>query len=568
MESANTIIKGRRRWDEPFAESWDDEQYSRMLELPIFKAIDSSRFPAHLPLAGIIRNDTRLIRYEPGEIVAREDDYGSSAFVVVSGEVSVVLPPGLPASMLGRAESNPPEGWIGAIKRIFNRSRYKETRRYAGQGSHVKGSLYYQHGIARVRLKNYQQVLSKCQFAAIGEGGLLGEVAALTRSPRTATLVVTQPTELLEIRWQGFRELRKFDDEFRKRVDDIYRERNRISYLRALPWFAGLDDDAIQRIADHTLLESYGDWDWKANRKNGANTVPVEPMIVEQGDYVDGLLILLNGSARIVGTKHSGKQTIGFLRAGDVFGMNEIANELDRPGDDPPIHRYSLTAIGHADVLRIPTTLVEQELLSKMDLERFVQLITECEYPLPRTDSGFQEFIEEHHFANGRSTMVIDTNRCVRCDDCVTACARNHDNNPRFVRHGHQFANLMITNACMHCVDPVCMVGCPTGAISRRIDGEVVINDETCIGCSTCANSCPYDNIRMVEISDSRGNPVVDSQSGKAIIKATKCDMCVDNLGGPACERACPHDALYRLDLTDSQSLNALLQRAARFEQE
>ena len=65
----------------------------------------------------------------------------------------------------------------------------------------------------------------------------------------------------------------------------------------------------------------------------------------------------------------------------------------------------------------------------------------------------------------------------------------------------------MVANACLHCVDPVCMIGCPTGAIHRSaVGGQVVINDDTCIGCATCANSCPYNNIQMVEIRDPQGN--------------------------------------------------------------
>ncbi len=100
--------------------------------------------------------------------------------------------------------------------------------------------------------------------------------------------------------------------------------------------------------------------------------------------------------------------------------------------------------------------------------------------------------------------MLIDLDRCVRCDECVVACARAHDNNPRFNRHGRRHDHYMVANACMHCMDPVCMIGCPTGAIHRSsAGGQVVINDLTCIGCSTCANSCPYDNIRMVEARDS-----------------------------------------------------------------
>jgi Fe-S-cluster-containing hydrogenase component 2 len=135
----------------------------------------------------------------------------------------------------------------------------------------------------------------------------------------------------------------------------------------------------------------------------------------------------------------------------------------------------------------------------------------------------------------------------VRCDDCVKACSSTHGGNPRFIRHGRTFDHWMVANACMHCRDPVCMIGCPTGAIHRHVTaGVVVINDDTCIGCGTCANSCPYDNIRLVEISNPSGNAVVDDE-GRAIVKATKCDLCVEQLGGPACARACPHDALRRV---------------------
>jgi len=568
MELTNTKIERRQRWDKPFADSWSEEEITRTLALPIIHAMDAEKFPSQLSLMGIIRNDARLVKYEEGDIVAREDDYGSSAFIVVSGEVTVVIPPGLSPDLLGRGVATGPEGWMSAFKRLFTRSPYNETRHYATEGWDIKTDLRYQHGVARVHIENIEEELADCQTLKIGQGELIGEVAALTRSPRTATMVVTEPCELLEIRWQGFRDLRKYDEGFRRRVDDIYRERNRVSYLKALPFFHDLEESRIEAIAEQTLLESYGDLEWKANRKKGSgNAGSSEPIIVEQGDYVDGLLIVLNGGARIVGKRNAGKQTIGFLRAGDFFGMHEIvADRQEHPDQDFAVHQYSLTATGHADVLRIPTHLIEKELLQNLSAEQLKNLTEQSTYPPAAIDPGFQEFIGEHRYTNGRFTMVIDTSRCVRCDDCVTACARNHDNNPRFLRHGRHYSSLMITNSCMHCVDPVCMVGCPTGAISRRVGGEVAINDETCIGCSTCANACPYDNIRMVEISDTDGNPAVDEQTHKPIVKATKCDLCVDNKGGPACERACPHDALSRVDLTDTATLNTLLARAASFE--
>jgi Fe-S-cluster-containing hydrogenase component 2 len=149
----------------------------------------------------------------------------------------------------------------------------------------------------------------------------------------------------------------------------------------------------------------------------------------------------------------------------------------------------------------------------------------------------------------------------VNCDDCVRACASTHGGNPRFVRQGAVHLNTMVANACMHCVDPVCLIGCPTGAIHRSVEtGDVVIDDMTCIGCGTCAQSCPYGNIRMVETRDDTGAFIVDDAM-VPIVKATKCDLCEGQLGGPACQRACPEDALVRIDIRNAGELARWLER-------
>jgi len=50
----------------------------------------------------------------------------------------------------------------------------------------------------------------------------------------------------------------------------------------------------------------------------------------------------------------------------------------------------------------------------------------------------------------------------------------------------------------MHCKDPECLTGCPTGAIFRDAKGAVDIDPLTCIGCFDCATQCPYNAISMV----------------------------------------------------------------------
>ena len=89
----------------------------------------------------------------------------------------------------------------------------------------------------------------------------------------------------------------------------------------------------------------------------------------------------------------------------------------------------------------------------------------------------------------------------------------------------------------------------------------MVINPSTCIGCKICVvNNCPYDAIRMVEIRDADGDFVVD-QEAKPIPKATKCDLCVEQITGPACQRACPHGALARVNLNELEALALWLKR-------
>src|SRR5262249_34071640 len=99
---------------------------------------------------------------------------------------------------------------------------------------------------------------------------------------------------------------------------------------------------------------------------------------------------------------------------------------------------------------------------------------------------------------NAQNVLLIDLEKCTRCDECVKACADVHDGVTRLTRDGLRFDKYLVTTSCRACTDPVCMIGCPVGSIFRTGTLEIVIAD-WCIGCSKCANSCPYGNITMHE---------------------------------------------------------------------
>ncbi len=568
MPAAPTILERPQRWDAAFDANMTEDDVTRLLFTAPFNGMDAEKFPKRTPLREIIHNDARILKFRKGEIIMRQGDYGTSAFLILQGTARVVLKPDLAPSLLGRQATNK-KGVFKTLAQLWNRSRPPEMlpRTLLGQSSGV--SARQNESETRVFLQDVPRILDQHRTAEMFAGEFFGEIAALSRMARTSTIFAdSDDAELLEIRWQGLRDLMKYDDALRTHINKIYRERALASYLRATPQFKNLTKEQLATVAETVEFSTFGDYDWSGEYKRLAQSGSVrpekEPVIVGEGDYPNGIVLLRAGFARVSQKFGGGERTLNYIGAGQIFGLNEIAHNW-RNKDATVNMQFSLRAIGYTHLLIVPTRVMEEIVLPSLPKNELPPLVEKIEDDFDsappeiatreKVGAEILEFLTENRFFNGTATMVIDLDRCTRCDDCVRACASTHDNNPRFLRHGPSAGRLMIANACMHCADPVCMIGCPTGAIHREsFAGQVVINPATCIGCKSCFTNCPYDAIRMVEARDERGELLVD-QEMKPIAKATKCDLCVENHGGPACERACPHGALERMNLNNLDSL-------------
>ena len=516
-------------------------------------------------LRDIIRKHGRILTLDQGsvskpQVLCRQGDYGNTAYYIASGSLQIVLDD---HSKNKEQHSASKKTWMEAFSQLFSPTRHIAEAQSKQSDSSKSFSL---NGEA-LFMMDMDGVFFDDENLKKESGEILGEISAMGRTPRMASIVATEEVTVLELRWQGLRDLRERLPIIRDITDASFSKHGLDAHLRATQLFKHLheNEEAFTKLKEATEYRRFGDFSWhgsfKAMLEQGVkNQLENEPLIIREGEYPDGLFLIRSGFVRVSQVENNGHKTLSYLGKGAVYGLDELKHNFMNP-DGQKCHHYSVRSLGYTDVIFVPKEIVEELLFKDQGSEYYcpnnktqkLEISFEVTETLKDGRSGLEinqdlaDALVDKRVINGTSAMMINLDRCTRCDDCVVACADAHDGNPRFVRHGEKALNFMIANACMHCNDPVCMIGCPTGAIHREQgEGQVTINDSTCIGCATCANGCPYNNIRMVDFPGS---------TTAIPKKATKCDLCYDQLGGPSCERACPHEALVRVNVSNSTEL-------------
>ncbi|MBW2278324.1 MAG: cyclic nucleotide-binding domain-containing protein [Deltaproteobacteria bacterium] len=176
--------------------------------------------------------------------------------------------------------------------------RLAAGERVLEQGDHGESFFVILSGKVRV-LKGGQQL------AELAEGAFFGEMALLVPGPRQASVEAIEPSEILEI---ANDELKRLEAEYPSISETLGRftdQRLLRNLLLSAPLFAPFTAEERRSLFDRFSPRSY---------HGGA-------IVIAQGDDVDGLFLIVSGSAEVSHETETGeRRVLSTLGENDVFG--------------------------------------------------------------------------------------------------------------------------------------------------------------------------------------------------------------------------------------------------------
>jgi CRP-like cAMP-binding protein len=478
---------------------------AELLYLPIFQNVSGTFL--ELNQKAVVKRHFRA-----GEIICREGEFGSTAFYILEGQAEVFL-----ASPMAHVKT---EGQAsGFFRKLTSLLSPREKDRRTEESSRpfipidAAVDLPYDNPIAE-----------------LSPGDLFGEMTCMSYYPRSATVRAKTDCVMLEM-LRNVLDILQRNKTFRAQLERNYRNRALDSHLRSVPIFASLTKDFIDLLRDRVELLRFS---------------PGQ-VICHQGEAADSFYLVRIGFVKVSEDRPGGELVLAYLARGGYFGEIALLNRTPRTA--------TCTALDHVEAVRISREDFELMLERFPDIRQRLEAIARERLEENRRRlTQLQTLPVDQFLANGlmeaQSLLILDLDRCTRCDQCVRACADAHDGVSRLVREGLRFDKYLVATSCRQCRDPLCMVGCPVGSIRRRNSLEVIIED-WCIGCGLCANNCPYGNINLHPFPVEMDDPAHPGRKIASVkVKATSCDLCHDH-AEPSCVYACPHDAAHRVNPTE-----------------
>lgn len=425
-------------------------------------------------------------------------------------------------------------------------------------------------------------------FEFLGGHSWFGEASAISNQPSLATYKADVPCTLLSLDGGTFKILYKdpTNQEFRKRIDERYRRQSLAAHMRTMPIFKGLPKDQLAALKSEARFETH----------------PKGKLLAREGEAQDAIYMVRSGAISCTRKLPSGvEQVLEYHMNNSSFGERSLAEEDARwPG--------SYTTLAPTDLLVISRAAIRSTLgegTGKLAaLERAaLALVQETSGtgagPEARSEDELEVLVKGGRVKGGEA-LVIDLQRCVRCNMCVETCVAVHEDRvPRLSKKGQRTpavielvpTEISLATSCYNCDIPECMMACSYGAIRRDSEGLIRFVYDNCVGCSACVSACPYGVIRYTPPPGSapivpkesflesipwlgnlfkkpageqpadaaapaaeapKPSPVLSARGEKVQGKSIKCDLCA-GLPFEGCVYNCPTSAISRKDPTSLQ---------------
>lgn len=417
------------------------------------------------------------------------------------------------------------------------------------------------------------------KVSEVQPGRSFGEMSVLAGLPRNATIVVppNSHAKVLEVDRPALRLLRKLP-KFGGALDATYREYGLKRTLQDLNRASNgvFSPEMILKLQTIAAFRVFGK----------------QHVLTLEDGLIDRVVFIKNGWVRRTRAVGSGSDVemamavqedvgVDFLGAGNCLGLEGLRGEEK--------WHYTATVLARTEILEIPLTLLRADTELCDTLYRAFSLFSiadDDDRLAALSDKRVLNAISQEidtGIIDGTNLLVMDMDLCIRCGNCSMACHKVHGES-RLLRHGihierpvipnsKSIQHLLMPEVCLHCQDPECLTGCPTGAIGRLPDGQIDIEPKTCIGCGDCATQCPYNAISMVPRK--RPAPPILARGAKirswfnlappalpeAVtatedLLAVKCNLCNNTPLNPAgaktkafsCQENCPTGALVRVN--------------------
>ncbi|MGH9755229.1 MAG: cyclic nucleotide-binding domain-containing protein [Blastocatellia bacterium] len=430
------------------------------------------------------------------------------------------------------------------------------------------------------------------KVAEILAGVQFGEMSVLAGTQRNATVRAPkdQTVQVLEVQRPALRLLRKLPA-FGQALDATYRKHGRANLIQEIAKITDLSSAAISQLEAISKFRVYA--------KNHA--------LFRAGELANKLYVLKSGWARL-----TPKTQLMNIEGGERVSRGLTCNWNKKSGETyvGPSHCFGVDAITRDGEWEYTCTLMERSEVLEISISKLRQqpelretlLLAFSGMAIPTDAKAWLESREpapvakaqgeliETGLVDATNLLVMDMDLCVRCGNCSMACHQIHGqsrlvrrgihvNRPVSLKKNSSYQSLLAPMVCLHCKDPECLTGCPTGAIARFPDGQVDIDHKTCIGCADCATQCPYNAISMIPRKAAAPDEEKGRKEGRKVgrwkrwlrlaaeplppaveqtddLLAVKCNLCAGTPLNPkgakrqaySCEESCPTGALLRVD--------------------